>query len=188
LRWRDEESVSDRPEPSERRAEAVPVAVIVERQAVDNPWADHRWVVVAILPGTPEVAPWTMVDEAPGRCRYFAGIAHLRLYPRETETLKYNLESREPAVYVFLRRTEKPPGIALIGATACPGEAHAHADTGNDQVEPVAIPPEIAARIADFVARHHVERPVWKRQRDTADPEALGIRSKLPAYPWDEDE
>jgi hypothetical protein len=159
--------------------ERIPVAVLVERRALDNPWTDHCWVVVEVLPDPPDAPAWSVVAEGPGWTRYFAGSADLELYPRETETLKYNLESPEPAVYVFLRRTDRWPGITLLGATVCPGEAHAHADTGTDQVEPVPMPPVITAAVASFVARHHVERPHWKRQRDRADPEALAHRGMI---------
>lgn len=150
------------------QAERREVGVIVERQAVDNPWADHRWRVTALLPGPAAAVPWTVLDEAPGVRRYFAGNAELALFPLETDTLKSNLEGPRPAVYVFLRASDAAPGIALLGATVCAGEAEAHADTGADLVEAVPMPPGVTAWVADFVARHHVERPVYRRKRDRA--------------------
>ena len=38
------------------------------------------------------------------------------------------------------------------------------------------MPPEIEAEVAAFVEAFHVERPFFKRERDRADPEALGPR------------
>ncbi len=148
-------------------AQQLRVGVIAERQAVANPWIDHRWRVTEVLAAAPEVADWTLLEATPGRQRFYAGAAELRLFPRETETLKYNLEGAAPAVYVFLRASPGTPGMALAGATVCVGEAHAHADTGSDLVEAVAMPPAIRAWVAGFVAAHHVERAGWKRQRDT---------------------
>lgn len=150
------------------RAERREVGVVVERQAVDNPWADHRWRVTDLLPGPIQAAPWTLLDERPGVRRYFAGNAELALFPLETDTLKGNLEGAQPAVYVFLRASDAAPGVALHGATVCAGEAEAHADTGGDLVEAVPMPPDIREWVADFVARHHVERPVYRRKRDRA--------------------
>ena len=150
------------------RAERREVGVVVERQAVDNPWADHRWRVTDLLPGPAQAPPWTLLDEGPGVQRYFAGNAALDLFPLETDTLKSNLEGPRPAVYVFLRASDAAPGIALHGATVCAGEAEAHADTGGDLVEAVPMPPGIRDWVADFVARHHVERPVYRRKRDRA--------------------
>jgi hypothetical protein len=144
------------------------IGIVAEWQAVDNPWIDHRWRVTTILDGVPELASWTCIETTPLLRRYYAGLAELVLYPRETDTLKHNLESSEPSVYVFLRPTTQPPGMALLGATVCVGEAHAHADTGSDLVEAVKMPPSIAAWMADFVARHHTEREPFRRKRDTA--------------------
>ena len=150
------------------RSERREVGVVVEWQAVDHPWADHRWRVTELLPGPAAAAPWTLLDETPGLRRYFAGNAALEIFPLETDTLKGNLESARPAVYVFLRASDAAPGIALLGATVCAGEAEAHADTGGDLVEAVPMPPGITEWVADFVARHHVERPVYRRKRDRA--------------------
>jgi len=154
-------------------AARMPVGVVVERQAVDHPWIDHRWKPVAVLPGDPVARPWTVIGESEGVTRYHAGTAWLGLFRLETETYKYNLESAQPAVYVILRRVDEPPGIVLLAATVCPGEAHAHADTGDDLVEALPMPEPVASWLAEFVAAHHVEREHYKRKRDRADPEAL---------------
>jgi hypothetical protein len=149
------------------------IGIVAERQAVANAWVDHRWRVTAILPGAPAVPAWTCLEQGEGWRRYYAGSAELLLFPRETETLKYNIEGEAPAVYVFLRATAAPPGMALVGATVCVGEAHAHVDAGGDLVEAVPMPPAIRMWIGDFVAEHHTERPTWKRQRD-------GVRGRVP--------
>ena len=144
------------------------IGIVAERQAVDNPWIDHRWRVSEILDPAPEVPAWTCLDNAESTRRFYAGAVELLLFPRETDTLKYNLEGVAPAVYVFLRRVGGTPGMSLAGATVCVGEAHAHADTGSDQVEPVPMPQSILDWVTAFVAEHHVEREVWKRKRDKA--------------------
>jgi hypothetical protein len=142
------------------------IGVIAEWQAVDNAWIDHRWRVTAVLDGAPDLPAWTCIENTPGMRRFYAGPAELSLFPRETDTLKHNLESSAPAVYVFLRATGQPPGMELIGATVCVGEAHAHADTGSDLVEAVPMPAAIAAWTADYVARHHVEEEPFRRRRE----------------------
>jgi hypothetical protein len=45
-------------------------------------------------------------------------------------------------------------------------------------VETVPMPEPIRTALEAFVAEHHVERPFFKRQRDRADPEALGRRAR----------
>jgi hypothetical protein len=145
------------------------VGIIVEWQAVDSIWCDHRWRVTEVLPGPAAALPWTVLSETASVRRYFAGNAGLLLFPLETDTLKHNIEGPQPAVYVFLRTTEATPGMALLGATVCAGEAQAHVDTGSDLVESVPMPPEVAAWVAGFVERHHVERVGYKRRRDRSE-------------------
>jgi len=155
------------------------IGVIVEWQAVRNDWVDHRWRVTAVLDGAPALADWTCLADTSEVRTYYAGAAELELYPRETDTLKFNIEG-EPAIYVFLRATPDAPGMALLGATVCVGEAHAHADTGADLVEPVPMPAAIRDWIAEFVAAHHVERESFKRRREGVSAEG-GRRRREPA-------
>ncbi len=167
------------------RHEAREIGVVAERQKVDNPWCDHRWRVTGLLPGPAAVPPWTLLGAGPGVHCYFAGNAVLELYPLETDTLRHNIEGPQPAVYVFLRATDATPGVALLGATVCAGEAQAHVDTGSDLVESMPMPDDLHAWIADFVARHHVERPAYKRQRDRSE-HAPARHLALPDWQADE--
>jgi hypothetical protein len=163
------------------------VGVIAEWQAVENAWSDHRWRVTGLLPGAAAAPPWTLLSETPALRRYFAGNAELLLFPLETDTLKHNIDGPQPAVYVFLRMTQAAPGMALLGATVCAGEAQAHADTGADLVEAVPMPPDITAWVAEFVARHHVDRPAYRRRRDRSERET-GPRGAAAQGNADDDE
>lgn len=163
-----------------------PVTVLVDRLVIDSPWATHRWQPALVLPGVAEAAPWSVLAEEATYTRFCAGTDSLALYPRETETYKYNIESDKPAVYVILRRTEAEPGVTLLKATVCPGEAHALNDSGDDIVEPVPMPPEIFDWVSAYVAENHQEQEIFKRKRDRADPEALGHRRRI-VSPDDDD-
>ena len=163
-----------------------PVTVLVDRLAIDSPWASHRWQPALVLPGAADTPAWTVLSEEPARTRFCAGTESLALYPRETETYKYNIESEKPAVYVILRRTEAAPGVALLRATVCPGEAHALNDSGDDIMEPVPMPPEIFDWVSAYVAENHQEQEIFKRKRDRADPEALGQRRRITVHDDDD--
>ena len=149
------------------------IGVVVERRALDNPWTDHAWLPVAVLPEEPETPAWTELARGPGFIRYYAGGAALELFPRETETLVHNLDSGAPQVFVTLRRQAGEREIALHAATACVGTAEVMTEAGDDIVHPVPMPAEIAAWVAEFAARHHVERPKYKRERQRVDPNRL---------------
>ena len=157
--------------------ERMPVGVIVERQPARSPWLDHIWRAVAVLPGRPEAPPWSVLAEAGGTTRYYAGAAELVAYSTDTKVYKDNVEAPQPAVYVVLRRGGGPAGWSLLLATVDPAEAHSHADAGDDLVEALAMPQPVFEWLAAFVTRHHVDRPAWKRRRDHADPEALAFRT-----------
>lgn len=161
--------------------ERMPVGVVVERQPGVTKWQEHVWRAVAVLPGSPMVAPWTELGREQGPrgeiVRYYAGTAELVAYSGgDTRTYKHNIEAPEPSVYVVLRRADTLSGWTLYLATIDPAEAHSHADTGDDLVERLPMPPLVFDWLSAFVAQHHVERMEWKRKRDRADPDALGVR------------
>ncbi|WP_448192268.1 DUF3305 domain-containing protein [Azospirillum sp. sgz301742] len=161
-------------------SESRSVGVVVERRQTGNIWQPERWSAVALLPGRPDVAPWTVLDEGEGWTRRYAGAAEVALFASETDNYKHNLDGPQPAIFVILRRDGSgESGLRLLGVTVDPGEIDAHSDAGDDLIEALPLPPDLAAWMRDFVERYHVERPFHKRKRDRADPEALARRSHL---------
>jgi hypothetical protein len=156
--------------------ETAEIGVIVERRTLKSPWADHAWIPVAVLAGVPAAAPWTVLQETPEATRYYAGSFQLEFFASETGMYRDNLRSGQPSLWVSLRASRMPPGIALHLVTADPAEAEALTEPGTDVIEAVPMPPEIQARLAAFVKAHHVERPFVKRKRDRADTEAMARR------------
>ncbi|WP_181705765.1 DUF3305 domain-containing protein [Chthonobacter rhizosphaerae] len=149
--------------------ERFPVHVIVERRPAVSRWIDHVWRVVAVVPGRVEAPAWHVLAEADGVTRYLAGSTDLMVHPAETAALKDNLEAPTPSVYVVLRPDDGPIGWRLLLATVDPAEAHSHSDSGSDLVEALPMAEPIRVWIARFVATHHVERTVYKRQRDRSE-------------------
>ena len=156
--------------------EALEVGVVVERRKLSNPWAEWSWAPVAVLPGAPAAAPWTVLDESAGTTRFYAGAAELEFFSSETTYYRDNLRSGQPSLWVSLRPADEPPGVVLGQVTADPGEGEALTETGTEIVDAVPMPAEICERLAAFVAAHHVEREFFKRKRDRASPEAMALR------------
>jgi uncharacterized protein DUF3305 len=150
----------------------IAVAVIVERRRAKSPWLDFIWRPVAVLAGTPEAAPWTPLSDARDRSLFYAGDAVVELYRTETANYRSNLASDAPALWVILRPDLPRHAYKLLAVTADPAEGEAFAGSGGDLVEPVPMPAVIADAIGDFIAKHHVERPFFKRQREPAAPPA----------------
>jgi hypothetical protein len=151
----------------------IPVGVVVERRKSTSRWVDESWRPLAVLPGAPDTAPWTVLASDGDVTRYYAGAAAIDLYRSETENYLYNLASASPSLWVALRPTTAAPPYALRAVTADPTEGSAFTEVGDDLVEAVPMPAPIRAALEAFVAEHHVERPFQKRQRDRLDPEAV---------------
>lgn len=152
------------------------VGIVVERRTLDNPWIDHVWLPSAVLPGAPAVAAWTVLAEQGGVRQVYAGPHQLSFFSVDTAHYRDNLATGSPKIWIALRPSDGEPPVNVIGVTADPAEGEAFTEAGEDIVEVVPMPPEIARRLAEFIEVHHVERDFYKRRRDQADPEALAVR------------
>ena len=149
--------------------ERLTIGLVVERRVLTGAWGGYAWAPVAILPPTPDVAPWTPLGGTPDRMHYFAGCVDIHLYSTDTANYRDNLEAAEPKLWVVLRPDgpEPPAGVLLV--TADPAEGEASTEAGANVVETIAMLAGVAGVIAAFIAEHHVERPVLKRRRDRPD-------------------
>jgi hypothetical protein len=145
----------------------MPVGVVVERHKAKSPWVDYLWRPVSVLPGAPEAAPWTPLDQSDDTATFFAGTATVALYRTETGNYIDNLNTGAPLLWVVLRATGAGPPYEVVAVTADPAEGEAFTEAGNDLVETVPMPDDIRDAVETFVAAHHVERPFVKRQRDS---------------------
>lgn len=156
--------------------QAMTVGVVVERAKSASPWGDFNWRPVSALPGAPSTPPWTKLSDDGERATFFAGVADVQLHRTETENYRSNLMSGTPLLWVVLRQSETEMPYVLLLVTADPAEGEAMTEAGNDLVDTVPMPLAIQQVVADFVAEHHVEQAFSKRQRNRANPEALGRR------------
>ncbi len=154
-----------------RRIERIRVGLVMARLPSRNRWQSHYWKPVGLWPVRDDLPEWTPI---PGDEQHFyAGARDIMLHHGDTAVYKDNLESPAPSVWAVFRRGGTISGWQLHLVTVDPTEAHAHVDVGDDLVEALPMPQEIAAQLAAFVTLHHVERKHWKRQRDEVDPEVL---------------
>jgi hypothetical protein len=154
----------------------IPVGVVVERRKATSPWADVIWRPVAVLPGLPDAAPWTVLSAAEGTATFYLGGGAINLYRTDTEYYRSNLASETPSVWVALRSTGVDPPYRLFAVTADPAEGESFTQAGSDLVDAVPMPAAVREAVAAFVAEHHVDRPFYRRQRDRAGSGALAPR------------
>ena len=148
-----------------QREMRIPVAVQVERRQPANRWAEAVHVPVGIANGAMDLPDWTLLREADGTARFHATNAEIVLHRKDTEGLIETVAEEKPVVFVVMRPVETAPGVAVHLVTASTHEAQDHTDAGEDAVERVPMPPEIAELIEAFVAAHHVDEPFYKRKR-----------------------
>jgi hypothetical protein len=153
------------------------VGVVVERRKAKSPWVDYVWRPIAALPGTPDTAPWTVLESADEATQFYVGAAELGLYRADTPHYRDNLASGSPGIWVVLRPTGREPPFEVVAVTANPSEGEAYTESGADLVEPVPMPEAVQAMLEAFIAEHHVEQPFTKRTRQRADPDALARRA-----------
>ena len=144
------------------------IGVVLRRRSIDNPWIDHTWSPTAILDEVPAAAPWTVLSSEPNETLYYAGAASIDLFSSDTAAYRDNLADGAPRIWVALRRQDGGQELELTKVTADPTEGEAMFESGCDVIGTVPMPPDIAAWIAAFVDRFHVERVFHKRKRDRA--------------------
>ena len=129
----------------------LPVRITLERTEGAGRWESAAWQAVAVAPETTpaEAGVPTLV---------------LELHRKETEGYRTNLASAR-AVYVVLRPGPDGDLSEPFLATVCPFEAQDYADDADSRVDAVAMTDSIAAWVAAFVRRHHVDEPFRKRAR-----------------------
>jgi len=157
----------------------IPVGVVVERVKAKSPWIDYVWHSVAMLPDAPDMSAWTVLKADGEVTTFYGGSAEIELFRTETGNYRDNLATGAPLVWVALRAANSEPPYTVFAVTADPAEGEAFTEAGDDLIDSVAMPDEIAQVVADFVAEHHVERSFTKRKRDRVDPEALARRGPL---------
>jgi hypothetical protein len=132
-------------------------------------WAEFLWRPIGVFAGKASAEPWTALDMQAETVLFYAGQAIIELHRTETSYYRDNLASAAPKLWVVLRPTASEPPYELLAVTADPAEGEAFTDAGNNLVETVPMPRDIAEAVVRFVARHHIERPFLKRRRQPAE-------------------
>jgi Protein of unknown function (DUF3305) len=147
----------------------ITVGVAVERRRPKSRWSTELWRPVSIFVGRPAAQAWTVIDSSEEATTFYAGEARIKLFRTETANYLTNLSMRQPVLWVSLRSSAREPGMELQGVTADPAEGEALTGSGTDVVETVPMPPAIGERLRAFIAEHHIDRPMYKRQRDRSE-------------------
>lgn len=142
-----------------------PVAVIIEKQRLDNRWVSEKWEAIGVVPAfeAEHGAPPQQIFGDEQRTRYLIGRFDLELFRDEVENYHLNLTSPAPRVFVMWRMEDD---LALpVEVSLSYGEAARWLDSG-EQCDGVPMPGEIADWLGDFVNTHYKPAPRKKLKRN----------------------
>ncbi|MDT8344550.1 MAG: DUF3305 domain-containing protein [Thermohalobaculum sp.] len=151
----------------DERSASIPLGVVIRRQPGVTRWAKWVWRAVAVLPGAPP-GGWRELRREGEAIEYLAATLPLTLHRADTEAYRIVLSSVQPSVFVVLHpidNADPDRPYKVHSVTVSAHEAQQALDTGEEVVEPVPMPADLVAWMADFVERHHVDEAFVKRQR-----------------------
>src|ERR1700674_3505884 len=140
-----------------------PIAVIMERIALNNRWASERWQAKGVVPdvGESDAGNRIIVNDDRSREILFPGF-HVRLSREEGHGYYLNVSTPTPKVFVLWRMHDdiaRPESV-----TVSYGEAARWMDS-SESVDAVPMPPELQPWVRDFVDQHYRPEPREKGKR-----------------------
>jgi len=146
----------------------MPLGIVIRKSPGATRWAKWTWKVIAVLPGAAQES-WREIRRDGDVVEYHAATVDLELWRAETEAYLTGLSTKVPSIYVVLRETTGPDDeheIDVLLATASPYDGQDYAESGEEIVELVPMPPALIGWISGFIEQHHEEEVFIKRKRD----------------------
>jgi hypothetical protein len=146
-----------------------PVAVVMDCVPLASRWASEQWRLSAVIPldAEPAQPSVTRVGSSSPTVQWrFEGLA-MELYRSEGEGYWLNLTSPDPKAFVMWRASEdgSQPAVRPHAVTLSYNEAARMLDAG-EQLDGVALAPELRAWVQPFVDQHYKPEPRKKRRRN----------------------
>jgi len=161
--------------------EILRIGVIGRAHPPATRWGGRVMRPFAVLPVPVPMAAGTVMSDIDGVQTVYLGDHALTLHHGETAHYLMNLGSARPSVWISL------DGGRVHLVTPDPFEGEALAGDPERVVEAVAMPPELRAAVAAFVAAHHAPEPFEKRKRKPAsieEPDPRAPRILAPGEKW----
>jgi len=150
------------------KTRTMPLGVILARKPGVTRWAKYAWSAIGVLPGAGP-ADWRIMREEDGATEFHAATLPLELHRADVEGYKVSLSMNPPSIFVVLRNSDDPAAehdFYVQSVTASAYEAQDYMDSGEEQVEVVAMPEGLVAWLRDFTDAHFRDEPFIKRKRD----------------------
>jgi hypothetical protein len=131
---------------------SMPIAVIMQRRAIEHRWADEAWAAIAVVADCGDLPPMQQLTEGGGRESYLVSGLELQLYPDENEGYFENWIAPEAKVFVMWRMQD---GRAMpLRASVSYAEGSRMFDSG-ESADGVMMPPEIHSWLGAYLREHY---------------------------------
>lgn len=151
-----------------QRSIEMPLGVVIRREPGVTRWAKWVWRAVAVLPGAGQES-WKELRRDGDCVEYHAATLQLELFRTDCEAYMVSLSMTPPTVFVVLRENDDPDSphpYIVHRVTVSAYEAQDYTDSGEEIVEPVAMPPGLVAWVHEYTKIHFEEEEFIKRRRD----------------------
>lgn len=133
-----------------------PVAVVMQRRALNNRWQSEAWEPYGVLPNYAGAPGTRVILDSGGVTRWLYPEREILLHRDEAEGVYLNVSTGEPRVFVSWRIEE---GIAApLLLTVSYHEASRWMD-GSELVDGVPMPPEVFAWAGEWVENNYRPEP-----------------------------
>ena len=132
-----------------------PVAVVMQRRAVQNRWVDCVWEPWGVLPSEDRGEPRLLLNDQ-GLSQWLHPGFTLELHRDEVEGYYLNVSGTAPSVFVLWRMEDER--ALPLDVTVSSEEAGRWLDGGHS-VDRVAMPAEVFAWAGDYVERNYRPEP-----------------------------
>ena len=140
---------------------SMPIAVLMQRRAVNHRWADEAWEAVGVVPDRGDLPPVRVLIPPAERDYYLVSGLELELYPDENEGYYENCVAPESKAFVLWRMQD---GRAMpVRASVSYVEGTRMFDSC-ENADGVTMPAEIYAWLAGYLRAHYQPRPRRGRQ------------------------
>jgi hypothetical protein len=133
----------------------MPIAVIMQKRAVDHPWASEAWSAVGVVPDRGDLPPMQPLSRTQSCEYYVVSGLRLELYPDENDGYFENCVAPEPKIFVMWRMQDERAMPVL--ASVSYGEGTRMLDSG-EHADGVPMPGEIHAWLAHYLQQHYQPR------------------------------
>ena len=153
----------------------IPVAVILQRRAVEHPWQDTEWRASGFILDPPSGIHGKKRAQTDEIVEYFAECDAIDLFAQDAEGYEPNIESEAPSVWVISDAddddADNPLPLRIHLVTVSAYEAQEYLDPGELQIDVLPMPEELLALTTAFCAAQPKPEPFRKRKRDRVDTE-----------------